>query len=112
LLLVATGAVISTSLPVIAAEDRADHNWNDPYWHHSNEGYWHGHRGHWEYRDHKHTFIQVGPVTIKQHWVVGCRGRTAAEVDGWGANFRRLFDRASLDFQSRFFSDFSFERWS
>jgi integrase len=67
LLLVATGAVISTSLPVIAAEDRADHNWNDPYWHHSKEGYWHGHRGHWEYRDHKHTFIQVGPVTIKQH---------------------------------------------
>jgi hypothetical protein len=37
------------------------------YWHHHKDGYWHGHKGHWEYHHHKHTFIQVGPVTIEQH---------------------------------------------
>jgi hypothetical protein len=67
LLLLAISAIIVTSLPVKADEDRGDHNWNDEYWHHNHEGYWHGHKGHWEYKHHKHTFIQVGPVTIEQH---------------------------------------------
>jgi hypothetical protein len=66
LVLLAMGAVIVTSL-VKADEDRGDHNWNDEYWHHNHEGYWHRHKGHWEYHHHKHTFIQVGPVTIEKH---------------------------------------------
>jgi hypothetical protein len=64
LVLIAMGTVIS--LPVQADEDRGDHNWNDEYWHHNHEGYWHGHKGHWEYQHHKHTFIQVGPVTVER----------------------------------------------
>jgi len=67
LLLIAMGTVVVTSLPAKADEDRSDHNWNDAYWHHNHEGYWHGHKGHWEYQHHKHTFVQVGPVTIEQH---------------------------------------------
>jgi hypothetical protein len=63
----ALGAVILTSQPVRAEEDRGDRNWNDDYWHHNHEGYWHGHKGHWEYHHHKHTFIQAGPVTIETH---------------------------------------------
>jgi hypothetical protein len=64
LLLLAMGTFIS--LPVMA-DDRGDHNWNDEYWHHNHEGYWHGHQGHWEYKHHKHTFVQVGPVTIEHN---------------------------------------------
>jgi hypothetical protein len=65
--LLALGAVIATSVPMKADEDRGDHNWNDEYWHHNHEGYWHGHKGHWEYHHHKHSFIQAGPVTIETH---------------------------------------------
>jgi hypothetical protein len=67
LLPVALGTLIATLLPVKADEDRTDHNWNDEYWHDHHDGYWHGHKGHWEYNHHKHTFIEVGPVTIEQH---------------------------------------------
>jgi hypothetical protein len=65
--LLALGAVIATSAPIKADEDRGDHNWNDEYWHHNHEGYWHGHQGHWEYHPHKHSFIQAGSVTIETH---------------------------------------------
>jgi len=61
------GTFIVTSLPAKADEDRGDHNWNDAYWRHNHDGYWHGHKGHWEYQNHRHTFVQVGPVTIEQH---------------------------------------------
>jgi hypothetical protein len=67
LLPVVLGTLIGTSLPVKADEDRRNHDWNDEYWHEHHEGYWHGHKGQWEYDHHKHTFIQVGPVTIEQH---------------------------------------------
>jgi hypothetical protein len=63
----AVGSVLATSLSAKADEDQRDRNWNDEYWHHHHEGYWHGHKGHWENHHHKHTFIQVGPVTIEQH---------------------------------------------
>jgi hypothetical protein len=65
--LIAMGTFVVTSLPAQADEDRTDHNWNDGYWHHNHDGYWHGHKGHWEYQHHRHTFVQVGPVTIEQH---------------------------------------------
>jgi hypothetical protein len=65
--LIAMGTFVVTSLPAKADEDRTDHNWNDGYWHHNHDGYWHGHKGHWEYQHHRHTFVQVGPVTIEQH---------------------------------------------
>ena len=67
LLPVALGTLIGTLLPVKADEDRRDRDWNDEYWHDHHEGYWHGHKGHWEYQHQKHTFIEVGPVTIEQH---------------------------------------------
>jgi nucleoside-specific outer membrane channel protein Tsx len=65
--LLALGTLIATSAPIMAEDDRADHNWNDEYWHHNHDGYWHGHKGHWEYKHHKHTFIEAGPVTIETH---------------------------------------------
>jgi hypothetical protein len=68
LLSVAVGAIVVSPLAVRADEDdRADHNWNDGYWHEHHDGYWHGHKGHWEYHHHKHTFIKAGPITIEQH---------------------------------------------
>ncbi len=59
LLMIALVAVVGTPLSVLA-DDHADHNWNDEYWHHNKSGYWHGHKGHWEHRDNKPIFIQVG----------------------------------------------------
>jgi hypothetical protein len=67
LAVLAVGSVLATSFPAKADEDQRDRNWNDEYSHHNREGYWHGHKGHWENHHHKHTFIQVGPVTIEQH---------------------------------------------
>jgi len=64
---VAMSALLITLLPVKADQDRRDHNWDDEYWHGHHEGYWHGHKGHWAYHHHKHTFIEVGPVTVEQH---------------------------------------------
>jgi len=60
-------AIVGSSLPARADDDRRDHDWNDGYWHGHHEGYWHGHKGHWETHHSKHTFIQAGPVTIEQH---------------------------------------------
>jgi hypothetical protein len=65
--ILALGAVIGTSLPARADEDRRDRDWNDGYWHEHHDGYWHGQKGHWAYRHHKHTFIQAGPVRIEEH---------------------------------------------
>jgi nucleoside-specific outer membrane channel protein Tsx len=65
--LLALGTLIATSAPIMADDDHGDHNWNDEYWHHNHDGYWHGHKGHWEYKHHKHTFIEAGPVTIETH---------------------------------------------
>jgi hypothetical protein len=53
--------VIGTSVIALAQDDRRDHDWNDEYWRENHYGYWHGERGYWQYRDHKHVFIQVRP---------------------------------------------------
>ena len=55
------GLLMVTRLTFAAHEDRRDHDWNDEYWHHHHYGYWHGERGYWQYRDHKHEFVRVGP---------------------------------------------------
>ncbi|MEY2602279.1 MAG: hypothetical protein QOH31_15 [Verrucomicrobiota bacterium] len=65
--LLAITAIVGSSLPARADDDRRDHDWNDEYWHGHHDGYWQGHKGHWETHHHKHTFIQAGPVTIEQH---------------------------------------------
>jgi hypothetical protein len=67
LAVVVLGSIVGASLPARADEDRRDHDWNDGYWHQNQYGYWHGERGYWERHHHKHTFIQVGPVTIEKH---------------------------------------------
>ena len=61
LALLVAGLVIGPSVITLAQDDRRDHDWNDEYWHHHHYGYWHGERGYWQYRDHKHEFIQVSP---------------------------------------------------
>ena len=64
-------SAVNTSLPAPPHEDHRDHDWNDEYWHHHHYGYWHGERGYWQYRDHKHEFVRVGPD------VAGLRTRVA-----------------------------------
>ena len=41
LLTLAVAGFIGSSLSAMADDDRADHNWNDEYWHHQHYAYWH-----------------------------------------------------------------------
>ncbi|MEA3146092.1 MAG: hypothetical protein QOE88_1775 [Verrucomicrobiota bacterium] len=66
LLTLAVAGFIGSSLSAMADDDRADHNWNDEYWHHQHYGYWHGERGYWHTHHHNHEFIRVGPVTVEK----------------------------------------------
>ena len=36
-----------------------DYDWDHPYWRSHRYGFWHHHRGYWDYRDHRHIFIDV-----------------------------------------------------
>ena len=36
-----------------------NYDWDHPYWRSHRYGFWHHHRGYWDYRDHRHIFIDV-----------------------------------------------------